>query len=273
MIANSVSRIGTPRITTGMRIGAKKKNELPEKLRSVRPPTTIVDAAISRPSSRAPPSPMKMRAGWMLWGRKPRQAPSVTTAISAPMLPGASSPSLPSSMEYRKNAPAAMATRPSRPSMRLMALAIPTTHSTDSRYDQSLDSTNTPRNGTRNTSIETPEITRMLAASTMPAIFAGAETSRRSSITPTATITMAASTRPSGSVLPSKIWSKAPIAQATPMPTSSPTSMPIPPRVAVGRLWTRRSSGLTTAPRRNARRRTRNMDAKVTTVTTARTTP
>ena len=57
------------------------------------------------------------------------------------------------------------------------------------------------------------------------------------------------------------------------MPTSSPISMPSPPRVGVGRWCTRRSSGLTTAPSRNARRRTRNMDANVVTVTTASTIP
>ena len=38
-----------------------------------------------------------------------------------------------------------------------------------------------------------------------PAILAGADTSRRSSTTPTTTISVAASTMPSGSVLPEKI--------------------------------------------------------------------
>ena len=63
MMANSVSMTGTPRITKGMNNGAKKKNELPEKLRSVLPPTTMVEAAMSNPSSSAPPSPMKIFAG------------------------------------------------------------------------------------------------------------------------------------------------------------------------------------------------------------------
>ena len=46
----------------------------------------MVEAAMSRPSSRAPASPMKILAGWKLWGRKPRQMPQVTTAMSGPML-------------------------------------------------------------------------------------------------------------------------------------------------------------------------------------------
>ena len=85
--------MGTPRMTSGMNNGAKKKNELPEKLRSVRPPTTMVDAAMRRPSSSAPPSPMKIFAGWMLWGRNPMHAPSTTMAMSGPMLPAVRRPS------------------------------------------------------------------------------------------------------------------------------------------------------------------------------------
>ena len=81
-----MSTIGTPRITSGMNSGAKKKNVWPEKGWSVLPPTAIVAVAISRPSSSAPASPMKIRAGWTLWGRNPRQAPSVAAATTGPML-------------------------------------------------------------------------------------------------------------------------------------------------------------------------------------------
>ena len=52
---------------------------------AVRPPITMVEALISRPSSSEPASPMKILAGWKLKGRKPRQTPQVTTAISGPM--------------------------------------------------------------------------------------------------------------------------------------------------------------------------------------------
>ena len=89
---------------------------------------------------------------------------------------------------------------------------------------------------------------------------------------PTASISTAAMTRPSGSVLLSKIESKACMRQATSMPTRKPTSMAPPPSVGVGRSCTRRSSGFTTAPTRTAMRRTTGMAANVTTVTMASTT-
>ena len=41
---------------------------------------------MSRPSSSAPPSPMKIRAGWKLNGRKPTHIPSTITAMSGLML-------------------------------------------------------------------------------------------------------------------------------------------------------------------------------------------
>ena len=75
-----------------MNSGARKKNDWPLKAASVEPPTDMVDAAISTPSSRAPQSPMKILAGCTFHGRKPTQAPSTTTAMSGPMLPGASTP-------------------------------------------------------------------------------------------------------------------------------------------------------------------------------------
>ena len=62
----AVSRIGTPRMTNGMKSGAKKKNVDPLELSGVRPPTSSVEHAIRSPSSSAPPSPMKIRAGWKL---------------------------------------------------------------------------------------------------------------------------------------------------------------------------------------------------------------
>ena len=42
----------------------------------------ITDAASIRPMSIEPESPMKMRAGLKLCGRKPRHAPASTTAIN-----------------------------------------------------------------------------------------------------------------------------------------------------------------------------------------------
>ena len=161
--------------------------------------------------------------------------------------------------------------RPSSPSMRLMALAIPTTQRTDNKYDQSVESKKTPANGTRKTRIEIPEITKTLAAITIPATFAGAETSRRSSIAPTPAMTNAASTNPSGSVLPLKTTSNEPIHHAVNMPARTPSSMATPPRVGVDRSCTCRASGRTTAPIRTDKRRTPNNATNVVTATTAKT--
>ncbi len=125
--------------------------------------------------------------------------------------------------------------------------------------------------GMRNDRMLMPDSTSTLAASTMPATLAGADTSRRSSMTPTPRMSTAAITRPSGSVLLSKMEPKACSRQATAMPARKPTSIPTPPSRGVGRSWTRRSSGLTTAPMRTASRSTRGMTTKVVSVTTART--
>ena len=125
--------------------------------------------------------------------------------------------------------PAAMAmmpaASPSSPSMMLMALAMPSTQITLSRYDQFGSRMNVPTNGMRSDSRLMPENTSTLADSTMPATLAGGDTSRRSSMAPTASMSTAAITRPSGSVLLSKIESKACMRQATSMPTRKPTSM------------------------------------------------
>jgi hypothetical protein len=44
----------------------------------------VVEAAASMsPMSIDPESPMKILAGWKLWGKKPRQTPASTTEITA----------------------------------------------------------------------------------------------------------------------------------------------------------------------------------------------
>ena len=96
---------------------------------------------------------MKMLAGLKLNGRKPTQMPAVTTASSGPTLEGSITPTSSSRQPYRKNEPAPIATipaaRPSSPSIRFTALAIPTTHRTVISADMSGGSTVNPRNGTR----------------------------------------------------------------------------------------------------------------------------
>ena len=47
------------------------------------PDALVVAAASSNPMSIEPESPMKIRAGLKLCGRKPRQAPASTAAMSA----------------------------------------------------------------------------------------------------------------------------------------------------------------------------------------------
>ena len=128
-----------------------------------------------------------------------------------------------------------------------------------------------PWNGTRSTKMLVPPITSTLAATTIPAVLAGADTSLRSSTTPTTTISVAASMMPSGSVLPEKISSKASSCHAVSMPANKPTSIATPPSVGVGRSCTRRSSGFTTAPMRMASRRTTGVAASVVTTTTTAT--
>ena len=87
-----MSNSGTPRITSGMTNGAKKNHDWPVNESSDWPPTAIVDAAISRPSSSAPESPMKTLAGWKFQGRNPMQMPTTITAMSGPTLPGSMAP-------------------------------------------------------------------------------------------------------------------------------------------------------------------------------------
>ena len=69
---NTVSRIGTPRITTGMSERARRRSRCcRENGSSVRPPIVIVGTASSRPRNSAPASPMMICAGLQLNGRKP----------------------------------------------------------------------------------------------------------------------------------------------------------------------------------------------------------
>jgi hypothetical protein len=119
----------------------------------------------------------------------------------------------------------------------------------------------------------TPSSERTPPASTIPATFAGADTSRTSSSMPTAKITAAPSTTASGSDDPWKTLSNPESCDATPMATRKAMNMAAPPSVGVGTVWTRRSSGPTTAPTRIAIRRTRGVVMKVTVAATAKAMP
>ena len=106
----------------------------------------------------------------------------------------------------------------------------------------------------------------------MPANFAGAETSRRSSTNPDANISAAAPATPQhvGRRLEDRRRSSCGTA-ATPSPASRPTNIATPPRVGVGLVCTRRSPGGTTAPTRRASDAASGTVAQVTTAAAART--
>ena len=75
-MANAVSMIGTPMTKNGMNSGSEEEEHLAaERLVGLAADRASVDAAMSSPSRSAPPSPMKMRAGWKLNGQEPEADP------------------------------------------------------------------------------------------------------------------------------------------------------------------------------------------------------
>src|SRR5579872_1811418 len=167
--------------------------------------------------------------------------------------------------------PTTPAASPSRPSMRLTALAISATQITVRSGERSGESTTNPAKGIRKNSSVTPRSDSRLPEKTWPASLAGGDTSRRSSRAPTANIVVAPISSPSGSGVPRNTGRNRGSTEATAMAARNPPYMAAPPRVGVGRSWTRRGSGETTAPRRMATRRTVGVRAQVTTAATART--
>ena len=160
--------------------------------------------------------------------------------------------------------PTIPAASPSRPSTRLTALAIPTTHNTVSTGIRSAERTTVvPANGNRKNSMLIPKRYRMVPARIWPDILAGGDISRRSSAIPTAKITDAPKTRPMGSDEPRNRVLRPGSCDATTMAASRPRNMAAPPTVAVGRSCTRRSSGTTMIENRTARRRTTKVQAQV----------
>ena len=160
---------------------------------------------------------------------------------------------------------------PSRPSMRFTALVMTMTHNAVSNGVTSGDRTKKPTKGILNWNIVTPRNTSTMAASTCPAILAGADISLTSSMNPTTKITAAPRTNPSGSEDPAKISWSCPSCEATRMATRNARNIAAPPPYGVTRAWTRRSSGSTTSPARMASARIGNMATKVPTAATAAT--
>ena len=86
----------------------------------------------------------------------------------------------------------------------------------------------------------------MVAASTSPATLAGADMSRKSSMSPTTKMAAAPRIRPSGSDEPRNSGARAGMDAATAQATSMATNMATPPAWGVTRWWTLRSSGWAT---------------------------
>ena len=82
--ASSRSTNGTASTANGSSSGSSAGNVVDggSASKSNCPVRLVTDAASMRPMSIDPLSPMKMRAGLKLWGRKPRHAPASTAAIS-----------------------------------------------------------------------------------------------------------------------------------------------------------------------------------------------
>ena len=111
----------------------------------------------------------------------------------------------------------------------------------------------------------TPEMARMLPASTDPAVLAGADTSRRSSSCPTTYMVSVASTTPSGGAMVRNTGWNSPVSHATPNAHQDARPRWRRRRArAVGWVCTRRASGRSTTPNRHDSRTITGVRAKVT---------
>jgi hypothetical protein len=105
-----------------------------------------------------------------------------------------------------------------------------------------------PSSGSGRFTIDTPLSDSTEPARTIPAIFAGAVTSRTSSTAPVQKIRNAAARVPTMLDRDSKIWPNCPTRDATTIPTINPTNIAAPPKAGVGDVCTRRSLGIAIAP-------------------------
>ncbi len=94
----------------------------------------------------------------------------------------------------------------------------------------------------------TPKSDSTLPLSTCPAIFAGGETSRKSSITNTTNMTAAARRRPTASELSTNISWNCGTSVATAIATRKPTNIAAPPRYGIGFACMLRGPGIAMAP-------------------------
>ena len=132
---------------------------------------TTVDAVLSspeietvasvKPSTSAPESPMKMRAGKKLWRRKPTHAPAtIAERMAASIFPS-------DSARIANVRPAIAQTpeaRPSIPSRKLTMFMTATIQTTVSGIPTQAGRSTTPRNGNVKWSIQTPNASGIDAA-------------------------------------------------------------------------------------------------------------
>ena len=191
---------------------------------------------------------MKLEAGGKPWRRKPSEAPAVTAASTPAELRSRDRAMTVSAAAEIRQTPAAS---PSTPSIRLITLATATIPKTVSTWPRSMapmpggskswtePGSTRPRKGSVKLSTVTPEATGMIAAAICPSSLRPAGRSTRSSMTPTAVITIA----PARIALVS--WSHG-RKIVPPIRTAARTA--IPPSFGVGTSCRLRSLGTSIAP-------------------------
>src|SRR3954447_1226810 len=214
--------------------------------------------------------PAKIAAGWKFQRRKPSRAPASTkhrTAISG--WPNVSTLMIPIVAAAISAMPD---DRPSRPSMKLIALIIPRIQKTVKATPIAPVSlmSGLPPTGLVTEPTVIPSATAQPASTSCPASCHRARTWRRSSIRPSS----AAATPPARSAMscgPSRVGGigitccrslRKRTARAT---GTNAATIAIPPPRATGRTFTRRSSGSSTISRRIATRRTSGVTSRATT--------
>ena len=194
---------------------------------------------------------MKIRAGLKLHGRKPTHTPTAITATSGAMFEPLEEAVLeqPVGVEEQRGAGDDHDARGEAVEPVDEVDRVGEHHDHDHgderrEVGRQHDDVREPANGTRKNSIETPNSESRLPASTIPAILAGGDTSRRSSSAPTANITPGAedAARPART---SRRTSRGTgrICDATAIATRKPTNIAAPPSVGIGFVCTPRGLG------------------------------
>ena len=204
-----------------------------------RRPATEIDASVN-PSTSAPESPMKIRAGKKLCRRKPMQAPAtIADSTAASTLPSDSAITANVTPEIAQTPEAS----PSIPSRKFTMFITATIQTIVSGTPIHAGTSTAPTNGSVKWSIQTPNAVGIAAARTWPASFGTGASPRKSSIAPTTQATAAPSRIPR--ISPERSRN----ARAG---TRIPMKIARPPSRGIGRRLSRRASGVSTTPRSRA---------------------